>query len=154
MHRRPVGRTRLLAAIGALVALAGCFLPWYTVGGVEGLTESRGNAFESLGILVFGAAIATLALVTLPYASERPVPADRWSSYAVFAAVGWVGFAYRILDQATNSYFQFREPVDVLTHIPGLWLAGIGLFILARATYEMLREPRLRCPDDRAFRWP
>ena len=31
------------------------------------------------------ASIATLALVTLPYASERPVPADRWSSYAIFA---------------------------------------------------------------------
>ena len=35
MHRRPVGRSRLLAAIGALVALAGCFLPWWTVGGGE-----------------------------------------------------------------------------------------------------------------------
>ena len=33
MHRRPVGRTRLLAAIGALVTLAGCFLPWWTRGG-------------------------------------------------------------------------------------------------------------------------
>jgi hypothetical protein len=144
MHRRPVGRTRLLAAIGALVALAGCFLPWWTVGGVAGLPVQSGNAFASLGILVFGAAIATLALVTLPYASERPVPADRWSSYAVFSGLGWIGFAYRVIDLAGHSQFQFNEPVEIVTHIPGLWLAGIGLVILARATYEMLQEPRLR----------
>jgi hypothetical protein len=144
MHRRPVGRTRLLAAIGALVALSGCFLPWWTVGGVAGLPVQSGNAFASLGILVFGAAIATLALVTLPYASERPVPADRWSSYAVFSAIGWIGFAYRVIDLAGHSQFQFNEPVEIVTHIPGLWLAGIGLVILARATYEMLQEPRLR----------
>jgi hypothetical protein len=144
MHRRPVGRSRLLAAIGALVALAGCFLPWWSVGGDNGLPVLSGTGFEGLGILVFGAGIATLALVTLPYASERPVPADRWSSYAIIAGVGWLGFAYRIFDLATMRAFAFAEPADVITHIPGLWLAGIGLLILARATYEMLQEPRLR----------
>jgi len=144
MHRRPVGRTRILAAIGALVALAGCFLPWWTVGGDAGLPVQSGNAFDSLGILVFGAAIATLALVTLPFASERPVSADRWSSYAIFAGIGWLGFVYRVIDLATSSAFQFSAPVEILTRIPGVWLAGIGLFILARATYEMLQEPRLR----------
>jgi hypothetical protein len=144
MHRRPVGRSRLLAAIGALIALAGCFLPWWTVGGVAGLPVLSGNAFDSLGILVFAAAIATLALVTLPYASKRPVQADRWSSYAVIAAVGWLGFAYRVIELGTSRAFGFAEPAEVLTRIPGLWLAGIGLVILARATYEMLQEPRLR----------
>jgi hypothetical protein len=144
MHRRPVGRSRLLAAIGALVVLAGCFLPWYTVGGVYGLPVRSGNAFDSLGILVFAASIATLALVTLPYASERPVPADRWSSYAVIAAAGWIGFAYRIFELWSIRALQFTEPAEVLTRIPGLWLAGIGLVLLARATYEMLQEPRLR----------
>jgi hypothetical protein len=144
MHRRPVGRSRLLAAIGALVALAGCFLPWWSVGGDNGLPVLSGTGFEGLGILVFGAGIATLALVTLPYASERPVPADRWSSYAIIAGVGWLGFAYRIFELATMRAFAFAEPADVITHIPGLWLAGIGLLILARATYEMLQEPRLR----------
>jgi hypothetical protein len=144
MHRRPVGRSRILAAIGALIALAGCFLPWWTVGGADGLPAFSGNAFDSLGILVFGAAIATLALVTLPYASERPVPADRWTSYAIIAAVGWLGFAYRVIDLGVNRAFRFAEPAEIVTRIPGLWLAGIGLVILARATYEMLHEPRLR----------
>jgi hypothetical protein len=144
MHRRPVGRTRRLAAIGALVALAGCFLPWWTFGGANGLPTISGNAFDSLGILVFGAAIATLALVTLPYASERPVSADRWTSYAIITAAGWLGFAYRLFELGRDSALQFREPAEIVTRIPGLWLAGIGLVILARATYEMLQEPRLR----------
>jgi len=144
MHRRPVGRSRLLAAIGAAIALVGCFLPWWTFGGANGLPVLTGTGFESLGILVFGASIATLALVTLPYASERPVPADRWSSYAIITAVGWLGFGYRLVEIATMGAFAFDEPADIVTRIPGLWLAGIGLVLLARATYEMLQEPRLR----------
>lgn len=144
MHRRPVGRSRVLAAIGAVIALVGCFLPWWTRGGDNGLPVLSGTGFESLGILVFAAAIATLALVTLPYASERPVSADRWSSYAIITAVGWLGFGYRLFDLYSLRAFSFDEPADVVTRIPGLWLAGIGLLILARATYEMLQEPRLR----------
>jgi len=144
MHRRPIRRSRVLAAIGSVIAVVGCFLPWWTVGGRNGLPVLSGTGFESMGILVFAAGIATLALVTLPYASERPVSTDRWSSYAILAAVGWLGFAYRIVDLATQRAFSFDEPADILLRIPGLWLAGIGLLILARATYEMLQEPRLR----------
>jgi hypothetical protein len=40
--------------------------------------------------------------------------------------------------------FAFAEPADIIQNIPGLWLSGIGLAVLARATYEMLGEPRLR----------
>jgi hypothetical protein len=144
MHRRPVGRSRLLAAIGALVILVGCFLPWWTVGGVDGLPVRSGNAFDSLGMLVFAAAIATLALVTLPYASERPVAADRWTSYTLIAAAGWLGFGLRVFELATSRQLQFAEPAEIVTRIPGIWLAGIGLAILARAAFEMLQEPRLR----------
>ena len=145
MHRRPVGRSRVLAALGAIIVLVGCFLPWFKVGGgSDQLTTITGTGFEGTGIIVFAAAIATLALVTLPYATERPVPADRWSTYAIIAGVGWLAFAYRVLELATIHAFSFGEPADVITNIPGLWLAGIGLAILARATYEMLQEPRLR----------
>ncbi len=145
MHRRPVGWSRRLAAIGALVALAGCFLPWWTFGGRPGeVSALSGNAFEGFGILVFGACIATLALVTLPYASERPVSADRWTSYALIAAAGWIGFGYRLVELLGSPAFQFAEPAEIVLRMPGLWLVAIGLIILARATYEMLQEPRLR----------
>lgn len=144
MHRRPVGWTRILASLGAIVALIGCFLPWWTVGGVDELPTQSGNAFDSFGILVFIASIATLALVTLPYASERPVSADRWQTYALFAAAGWLGFVGRIVDLGLSQAFAFRQPIDALARIPGLWVAGIGLVILARAIFVMTREPRLR----------
>ena len=144
MHRRPVGRSRFLAAVGAIVALAGCFLPWWTVGGADGLPVRSGNAFDAFGILVFAAAIATLALVTLPYASERPVTADRWQSYALIGAAGWLGLALRVVDLDLLRAFSFSQPAEAFTRIPGLWIAGIGLAILARATFDMRREPRLR----------
>ena len=144
MHRRPVRRSRRLAAIGALAVLAGCFLPWWTRGGSIGLPVLSGTAFEGTGIVVFAAAIATLALVTLPFASERPVSADRWTTYALIIGAGWLGFAYRVLDLASSNAFSFAEPADIVTKVPGLWVAGIGLAILTRATYEMLQEPRLR----------
>jgi hypothetical protein len=144
MHRRPVPRTRIWAAVGALVVLAGCVLPWWTVGGADGLPIRSGDAFASYGILVFVAAIATLALVTLPFASRRPVSADRWPSYALIAAIGGVGLVARVIDLALLRAFAFAQPSDAVTRIPGLWVAAIGLLILARATFDMAREPRLR----------
>ena len=145
MHRRPVRRSRRLAAIGALVALVGCFLPWWSRGGTAlELPQMHGDAFDGMGIVVFAAAIATLALLTLPYATERPVSADRWTTYALIAAAGWIGFVYRIVELASIPAFRFAEPADIVIRIPGLWLAGIGLAILSRAVYEMIQEPRLR----------
>jgi hypothetical protein len=144
MHRRPVGRSRLLAATGGLLALGGCFLPWWTREVPDGLPALSGTAFEGMGIVVFAAAIAILALVTLPYATERPVAIDRWTSYAVITGAGLLAFAYRILELGSINAFSFNEPADVVANIPGLWLSGIGLLVVARATYEMLGEPRLR----------
>jgi hypothetical protein len=144
MHRRPVRRSRRLAALGAVAILAGCFLPWWTRVGPEGLPALSGTAFEGMGIVVFAVAIATLALLTLPFASERPVAADRWPSYALLAAGGWLAFGYRIIDLATLRAFSFNEPADFVTNVPGLWLVAIGLVLLTRAIFEMLQEPRLR----------
>lgn len=144
MHRRPVRRSRLLAAIGALVVVVGCFLPWWTRVAPEGLPALSGTAFEGMGIVVFAAAIAMLALVTLPYASERPVRADRWPSYALLAAIGWLALGYRIVDLASLRAFSFNQPADFVTSIPGLWLAVIGLVMVTRAAYEMRQEPQLR----------
>jgi hypothetical protein len=145
MHRRPVGRHRLLAAASAVVILVGCVLPWWTVGGGPSeLSQLTGNAFDSSGILVFVAALATIALVTLPYARERPVPADRWSSYGVIAGLAWLAFLYRLLDLLFAHALQFDAPLDVIARIPGLWVTAVGLVLLARATYDMWRAPAER----------
>ena len=144
MHRRPVRRTRLLAALGAIAVVVGCFLPGWTRAARYGLPAYSGTAFEGMGIVVFAVAIATLALVTLPYASERPIRADRWTSYALLAGVGWLALGYRIVDLASMRLFSFNEPADFVFGIPGLWLVVIGLAMLTRAAYEMLQEPQLR----------
>jgi hypothetical protein len=141
MHRRPVGRARLLAALAAVVIVAGCLLPWWSVGGTEGLPALGGNAFDGFGIVVFVVALATIALVTLPYARERPVGADRWPAYAILAATGWVGLGLRIWQLLDIRVFQFEQATDAFTRGPGLWVAGIGLVMLARAAYEVFREP-------------
>jgi hypothetical protein len=141
MHRRPVGRARLLAALAAVVILVGCLLPWWSVGGTEGLPPLGGNAFEGFGLLVFVVALATLALVTLPYARERPVGADRWPAYAILAATGWIAFVVRVVDLLALRAFQFDQPTDVFTRGPGLWVTGIGLIMLTRAAYDIFREP-------------
>jgi len=143
-HRRPVGRARILAALGALLILVGCVLPWWTVGGADGLPQLGGNAFDGMGIVVFVVALATIAFVTLPYAMDRPVGADRWPAYALLAGLGWLAFVIRVFDLAVLRVFSFREPSEVFTNGPGLWVAGVGLAMLARAAYDIQREPDIR----------
>jgi hypothetical protein len=141
MHRRPIGRARLLAALAAVVIVAGCLLPWWAVGGTEGLPRLGGNAFDGFGILVFVVALATVALVTLPYAMERPLGADRWPAYAILAGAGWLAFAIRFVDLLALRVFTFEAPAEVFTRGPGLWVTGIGLVMLARSAYDVFREP-------------
>ncbi len=140
VHRRPIGRARTLAALGAMVILVGSLLRWWRVGGGNGLPELGGNAFDGMGIAVFVVALATIALVTLPYATDRPVTADRWPAYTILATVGWLAFLVRIIDLASLRALQFAGPVDVFTNGPGLWVTGLGLAMLARAAYDVRRE--------------
>ncbi|MBI3750339.1 MAG: hypothetical protein HY263_01620 [Chloroflexi bacterium] len=137
-----MGRPRSLAAAGAVVTLAGCVLPWWTVGGGPNeITTLSGNAFDSSGIVVFIAALVTIALVTLPYARERPVRFDAWTSYTIIAAVAWLAFLYRIVDLAFAHALAFDQPTDVILRIPGLWVTAIGLIVIARSAYDMWQAP-------------
>ena len=145
MHRRPLGRGRTLAALGAALMVIGCVLPWWQVGGTPGITAEAGNGLAGSGILVFLVGIATLALVALPYAAgDRPVALDRWLSFAILALAGWIGLGWRIVDLAMLGAFQFGTPAQVLSNGPGLWLAAAGLAILARAVYVMTGESTYR----------
>jgi len=145
MHRRPLGRGRTLAALAGILIVIGCALQWWQVGGTPDITPLSGNGFAGAGILVFLVAIAAVALVALPYAAgDRPVGLDRWLTFAILTVAGWIGFAWRIVDLAIIGAFQFGEPADVLTHGPGVWLAGLGLVVLSRAVIEMAAEPARR----------
>ena len=138
MHRRPLGRGRRLAALAALIILVGCVLPWWQFGGGDGLPLRSGNAFEGAGILVFFSALATIALVTLPYATDRPVAIDRGLSYVAVVAIGWIGLALREFDLFTVGALGLPNTA------PGLWLSALGLIVLSRAAYEIAGERRDR----------
>ena len=135
MYRYPLGPGRWIAAASAVVILIGCVLPWYTAGGqVGGLPPVTGNAFEASGILVFLVALATLALVTLPYAAgDRPVGMDRWPPYLILLAHRPVGAS-----ACGPSTWRATSAGSGRTRSPGLWLVGAGAARgLARATFEI-----------------
>ena len=145
MHRRPLGRGRTLATLAGILVVLGCGLQWWQVGGTPGIPQTSESGLPGSGIVVFLVGIAVLALVALPYASgDRPVGLDRWLTFAILTAAGWIAFAWKILNLALIGAFQFAEPPDVLTHGPGIWVAALGLLVLSRAVIEMAAEPARR----------
>jgi hypothetical protein len=140
VHRRPLGRGRLLATIGALIVLVGCVLPWYSIGGAlgTGLPAETLNAFSDKGIGVFICALVVLALVSLPYAAgDKPLAVDRALSYVIVVLVAIGAFTWRTLDFVLTDAAGLRPDLA-----PGLWITAIGLVFLARATYEISAEHR------------
>ena len=135
LHRRPLGRGRWIAALAAILIAVGCVLPWFRAGGAEGLPALEGNGFYGPGILVFLAALATLALVALPYAmGDRPTAVDRWWVYGLLAGIGALGLLLRGLAIAVDSGgFETMLP----DRAPGIWLAAAGVVGLAFATAEL-----------------
>jgi hypothetical protein len=145
LYRRPLGRGRTLAAVAGALTVIGCVMPWWQVGGTPGIPAQSGNGLAGSGIVVFLVGIATLALVALPYAAgDRPLGFDRWLSYAILAAAGWIGFGWRVVELALIGAFQFSAPTEVLTNGPGVWVAGLGLVALSRAAWAMTRESAYR----------
>ena len=135
LHRRSLGRGRWVAAVSAVVIVVGCVLPWFRAGGAEGIPALEGNGFFGTGILAFLAALATLALVALPYAmGDRPVAVDRWWVYAALAVTAAVGLLLRSVGIALDSGgFGTMLP----DRAPGVWLAAAGVVGLVFATAEL-----------------
>ena len=135
LHRRSLGRGRWVATVSAILIVVGCALPWFRAGGAEGIPALEGNGFFGPGILAFLAALATLALVTLPYAmGDRPVAVDRWWVYAALAVIAGLGLLLRSVGIAVDSGgFGTMLP----DRAPGVWLAAAGVVGLALATAEL-----------------
>jgi len=135
LHRRSLGRGRWVATVSAILIVVGCALPWFRAGGAEGIPALEGNGFFGPGILAFLAALATLALVTLPYAmGDRPVAVDRWWVYAALAMIAALGLLLRSVGIALDSGgFGTMLP----DRAPGVWLAAAGVVGLAFATAEL-----------------
>jgi hypothetical protein len=138
MHRRPLGRGRLLALVGATIMLVACLLPWFAIGGDGDLPTLEQRAFDGSGILVFLAALLIIALVALPYATgDRPVAIDAWPIYLLLLAVAVVGL---VLWPFLGDRLEF--PSGMLpTVAPGYWLAIVGVLVYARAVFEIQQHP-------------
>ncbi|HEU4672957.1 MAG TPA: hypothetical protein VFS32_08670 [Candidatus Limnocylindrales bacterium] len=141
MHRRPLGRGRLLASLGAIVILVGSALPWYSTGGGAGELPARTlHAFDGSGFLSFVAALGLLALVALPYAAvDRPVAVDRWLSFALLALLAFVGvllWPVNLLGDLAAGLLPDRAY--------GYWIAVVGVLMVCRAAYEIRLEPDRR----------
>lgn len=135
MHRRPLGRGRTLALVSAGLVVVGSLLPWYRAGDGLGLPPIELRAFDGAGILVFLAALATVALVALRYASDRPVGLDRPLGYLLVFLVGLAGAILWPIDLVVT------YPAGLLPdRAPGYWLACLGLLVQARAVYELFGE--------------
>jgi hypothetical protein len=123
--------------IGAIAILIGCLLPWYALGGGNGLPLREWRVFDGPGTLTFLAALLTIALVTLPYAmAGRPVALDAWPAYLGFlllAIAGLVLWAMQFVPLAPEGFLPDRAP--------GYWIAVVGTLILARAVFEIHQEP-------------
>jgi hypothetical protein len=142
MYRRSLGNGRRLAIVGALVTIVGCLLPWYVFGGGEGslpLIEVR--AFNSTGIISLVAALATLALVTLPYATEQPVGVDRGLFFGILAVVALLGVG--LMPFQTPGVLGSPEGL-LPDRAYGWWIAAVGAIILARGAFEVSQEPPRR----------
>jgi hypothetical protein len=135
--RRGLGRGRALTGVGAVLALVGVWLPWYTVGG-EVLPALTANGFDGAGVLVFLAAVGMLGLLALPYTSRTHSSAlDRPAVFAVLVLVGIIGLAIEAWTQLTaQPESRLGGPLDA----PGLWLAALGIVLAAWGTAEAAAE--------------
>jgi hypothetical protein len=135
VNRRVLGRGRAMATLGAILTLVGCVLPWYTTAGV-GLPATSINAFDGPGILVFMAAIGIIAMVLLPYAAgDQRLGLDRPLAFALVAGLGAAGLLLKIIQQAGQYELRGMFPDRAL----GLWVAAVGIAIIAWGTAEVAR---------------
>ena len=141
MHRRPLGNGRRLAFIGAIVLLVGCVLPWYAAGGDGGLPRTVLTAFDGSGIISSLAALATIALVALPFAAgDRPMGVDRGIVFGLLAVAALVGVGLMLTYPGV-----LEAPEGLLPdRAYGFWIAAVGAIILGRAAYDIVLEPPRR----------
>ena len=143
MHHFSAGRGRWILAIGAVLVVGSCFLQWWQIGGDAGqLTRQAATGFSSTTGTVFPmflAAIATLLLLTLPFASDKPVAIDHPLSYLALLGAGVVCYVLSAVALAQQGLVPFPPQLGL-----GFWVAAIGLLVMARGVFEFYEEYRRR----------
>lgn len=144
MHSFSPSRGRWILAIGAVVMAGSCFLQWWQIGGngPDELSRVSANGFNQMTgsvYLMFLASLASLFLVTLPFASEKPIAIDHPLSYLVLLAIALAGYLWAAVSLVRQSLLPF-PPQNGL----GFWVAIVGLVLFARGIFEMHEERQSR----------
>jgi hypothetical protein len=144
MHSSLPSRGRWVIAIGAIVMAGSCFLQWWQIGGngINELSELSGNGFNQMTgsvFLMFISAIVSLFLVTLPYASDKPVAIDHPLSYVILLCVALGAYLWAVVSLARQSLIPFPPQQGL-----GFWVAIVGLILFARGIFEMHEERQTR----------
>ncbi|MGD0019626.1 MAG: hypothetical protein ABSD62_10270 [Candidatus Limnocylindrales bacterium] len=146
MDRSPIQRGRWIVTVGAMVIVASCLLQWWLLGGGPGELPAQSDIgiSDGRGLLLFLAAVATLLLITLPYAAEGPVAIDRPISFVVLLGVAFVAYCLRAISmlQAGLLLYTGQTPPIQPLRGPGFWLAAVGLIIFARGVFEFWEARR------------
>lgn len=140
MDRSATSRGRWLVAIGAIIVVGASLLQWWQIGGGVGELTRRADIGISDGPVFMGmflGSVALLLLITLPYASERPVAIDHPLSYLALLIVVIVGYVLEVVSLAQLG----RIPIPPLRG-PGFWIAAIGIAALARGVFEVFEDRR------------
>ena len=139
MYRYPLGRGRWLAAASArsCSSSAACCPGTRPAARSAACRRSPAMPSSQAASSCSSCALATLALVTLPYAAgDRPVGVDRWPPYLILLLVGLVGTLLRAWDLWS------RQVLGLPDRSPGHLGGRIGLIVLARATFEIAQSPQ------------
>ena len=123
------GRFRLLVLIGSLLMIVSGFLPWWRAGGdtVSGvpLPASTGIGLQGPGVIIYGAALASLLLLDIGYMRGRfGFVLDAPVSYLVLGLVAAAALAYRGYELVSVSYLPFPD------RSPGFAVAVAGVAFL------------------------
>jgi hypothetical protein len=141
MHYATAMRGRWIVAIGAIVIVGSSLLPWWQIGGGVGELSTQSGVGISDGrvFVMFLLAVACLLLVTLPFASERPIPIDHPLVYLGLLAVAVLAYVWRVVLLAQSLLVPWPP-----TRGWGFWLAAVGLILIARGVFEVFEERRRR----------
>jgi hypothetical protein len=145
MNQNPVQRGRWVVTVGAIVIIVSCFLQWWRLGGGPGeLAATTGIGIADQGLIMFVAAVLTLLLITLPYASQAPLAIDRPISFLLLFGAAIVAFIWRVYDMLQSGLLLYTgqtPPIQPLRG-PGFWLALVGLVVFARGVFELWEARR------------
>jgi hypothetical protein len=141
MHHTQPSRGRWILAIGAIVVAGSTILQWWQIGGGTGeLSQLSGQGISDLPVFVmFLVSIASLLLVTLPFASEKPIAIDHPIVYLSLLGAALVGYISKVITMTQANLLPFPPQRGL-----GFWLAAVGLVLFARGVFEMHEERQRR----------